>query len=105
MGRSIDRVEIPLSRETINLPWPSRDALLEQLQHLDSMWEVRKAFEDVGTSRPVPLTQQQKSDLLQLIVHWAEAEEGYDRLPEGIFDLRNALHDDLQDAEGAEGKP
>jgi hypothetical protein len=105
MGRSIDRVQIPLSRETIDLPWTSREALLEQLQHLDSMWEVRKAFEDVGTSRAVALTQQQKSDLLQMIVHWAEGEEGYDRLPEGIFDLRNALHDDLHDAEGAESKP
>ena len=66
------------------------------------MWEVRKAFEDVGTSRPVQLTSAQKSDLLQVIVHWAEAEGGYDRLPEGIFDLRNALNDDLHDTGGAE---
>jgi hypothetical protein len=82
MGRSIDHVLIPLSRTTINLPRASREALLEQLKHLDSMWEVRKAFEDVGTSRPVQLTQE-KDDLLQVIVHWTEAEEGYDRLPEG----------------------
>jgi hypothetical protein len=97
MARSTDHVQISLGRETILLPWPSREALLEQLRHLNSMWEVRKAFEDVGTSRPVPLAQEQKADLLQVIVHWAEAEEGYDRLPEGIFDLRNALHDDLHD--------
>jgi hypothetical protein len=56
MARSTDHVQISLGRETILLPWPSREALLEQLRHLNSMWEVRKAFEDVGTSRPVSLT-------------------------------------------------
>ena len=95
MGRSIDHVEIALSRETINLSWTSRAVLLEELQHLDPCGRY-KAFEDVGTSRPVSLTQQQ-NDLLQVIVHWAEAEEDYDRLPEGIFDLPHALDDDLHD--------
>ena len=49
-----------------------------------------------GNVPPVSLTQQQ-NDLLQVIVHWAEAEEDYDRLPEGIFDLPHALDDDLHD--------
>jgi hypothetical protein len=105
MGRSIDHVEIPLGRETITLPWASREALLGQFKHLDSMRDIRRQFENVGTSRPVQLTRLQKRDLLQVIVQWASEEGGYDRLPEGIFDLRNALHDDVSDTEAAERKP
>ena len=105
MGRSIDRIEIPLGRETVRLPWASREALLDQFKHLDSMSDMRRTFENVGTSRPVQLTQEQKGDLLGVIVTWASEEGGYDRLPDGIFDLRNALHDDLHDTEAAERKP
>lgn len=105
MGRSIDHVQIPLGRETVTLPWASREALLGQFKHLDSMREMRRQFENVGTSRPVQLTQEQKRDLLQVIVDWAGGEGGYDGLPESIFDLRNALHDDVSDTEAAERKP
>ena len=105
MGRSIDHIEIPLGRETVRLPWGSREALLGQFQHLDLMRDVRRTFENVGTSRPVQLTQEQKRDLLEVIVRWADDEGGYDRLPDGIFDLRNALHDDVSDTEAAERKP
>ena len=102
MGRSIYHVQIPLGRETVRLPWASRAALLDQFKHLDSMRDVRRMFENVGTSRPVQLTTEQKSDLLQVIVDWAGAEGGYDRLPEGVYDLRRALLDDLVDTESAE---
>ncbi len=105
MGRSIDHIEVPLGRETVRLPWASREALLDQFKHLDSMSDMRRTFENVGTSRPVQLTQEQKRDLLGVIVDWAGAEGGYDRLPEGIFDLRSALHDDVSDTEVAERKP
>ena len=101
MGRSIDHVEIPLGRETVMLPWASREALLGQFKHVDSMSEMRRTFESVCTSRPVHLTQGQKRDLLQVIVDWASEEGGYDRLPEGVFDLRSALLHDLHDTETA----
>jgi hypothetical protein len=104
MGRSIDHVEIPLGRETIRLPWASREALLGQFKHLDSAREMLRQFEGVGTSRPVQLTQEQKRDLLEVIVDWAGAEGGYDRLPEGVYDLRHALLDDLADTEASERK-
>ena len=105
MRRSIDHVQISLGRETINLPWASREALLGQFKDLDWMRDVLRAFDNVGTSRPVQLTQDQKRDLLKVIVHWSNEEGGYDRLPEGIFDLRHALHDDLHDTGVAERKP
>jgi hypothetical protein len=38
-------------------------------------------------------------------VDWAGGEGGYDRLPDGVFDLRNALLADLHDAEAEGRKP
>ena len=68
------------------------------------MREVRKGFVDVGTSRPVRLTQEQKGGLLEVIEHWGSQTPGGlpDGLPTGIFALRIALRDDLHDA-GSDG--
>jgi hypothetical protein len=91
--RSIHRVRVTLGGETVELPRASRDALLEQLRPLDSMTPVIHAFEAVGTSRPVELSREQKVALLQAIKVWGREVEG--GLPEGLFELRNALHNDL----------
>ncbi len=69
-GRSIDRVRIALSRKTVNLPWESRQALLGQCRHLDSLSGVCKAFDEVGTSVPVRLTREQKGALIEVIEMW-----------------------------------
>ena len=61
--RSIDHVQIALSRETIAIPWESRQALLAKLRPIEAMREVVLAFEAVGTTRPVELTAEQKDDL------------------------------------------
>lgn len=37
-------------------------------------------------------------------MEWANGEGGYDRLPDGIFDLMNALHGDLHEMKEAEQK-
>lgn len=96
--RGIDTVTIPLSRETITLPWASQQELLAQFKHLESMRPVHDAFTAVGTSAPVRLTQAQKADLLTMIEQWAmRTGGGYTTMPDGIFDLRNALHDELHD--------
>jgi hypothetical protein len=99
MIRSVDHVQIPLSRVTIELPSASRDALLEQIKHLNSMRDVRERFGVAGTSEPVRLTQEQKGALITVIEHWGSQVHGglTDGLPDGIFELRNALHDDLHD--------
>ena len=69
------------------------------------MPDVRKEFVDVGTSRPVRLTQEQKAGLLEVIEHWGGQASGElpDGLPTGIFALRIALRDDLHDAGAAGG--
>ena len=95
--RSIDRVLIELSQETIALPWSSRQALLSELRPLEAMREIVLAFEAVGTSRPVRLTPEQKDDLQAVLSRWADETVG--GLPDGILELSDRLRDDLR------GKP
>ena len=67
------------------------------------MSEVRDAFQSVETTHPVRLTDPQKLGLRNVITFWANKRGGsYDDLPEGIYDLRNALQDDLLDVGGVE---
>src|SRR5262245_3376726 len=101
--RPTDEVRIELRRGIVSIPASSRDALLEQLGSLDSMSEVRDAFQSVETTHPVRLTDPQKLGLRNVITFWANQRGGsYDDLPEGIYDLRNALQDDLLDVGGVE---
>ena len=96
--RRIDEVRVALRRGIVVIPWSSRDALLERFRNLGSLNDVRDAFRTVGTTQPVVLTDPQKAVLLNVITFWADRTDGgYDELPEGICDLRNALHDDLHD--------
>ena len=97
MERGQNDVRIALRRGIVSIPSSSRDALLEQLANLDSMNDVRDAFQAVGTAQPVRLTDPQKLGLRNVITFWANRTGGsYDDLPEGIYDLRNALQGDLQ---------
>jgi hypothetical protein len=89
------------------MSWDTRMRLLDEMRHLDSMRPVREAFEAfkaVGASRPVRLTLDQKGGLLEVIEFWMN-QVGVDQLPEGVFDQRNALHDDLHDAMVLAGRP
>jgi hypothetical protein len=82
------------------IPWASRDALLDEMRDLESMKDACDAFVAVGTTQPVVLTDPQKGGLIDVIEVWGSQVPGglTDGLPEGIFDLRNALHDDQHDA-------
>jgi hypothetical protein len=89
MTRRIDTVTIRLRHGMIDLPWESRQALLDEYSHLVSMNPVRKAFEAAGTSRPVELTLEQEQALLDIIDRWsARLPLGSQGLPEGIYGLR-----------------
>ena len=99
--RSINAVRISVTRGTIELQWQSRQKLLDMLLDLPAMRFVIDAFQAVGTSEPVALTQEQKADLIRVIEFWAERVPGRwasRSCPTAIYALRNALHDDLQDA-------
>lgn len=102
MPERLDTVKIPLSRGEVLLPWESRQALLEQMRHLESARPTITAFEDVGASMPVRLGREQKGLLITVIEHWGSQVRGglTDGLPAGLFELRNALIDDLHDTRG-----
>ena len=101
-GRSIDRVQIRLSRGMVELPWGSRQELLEESRRVKGVHPMRDAFEAVGTSRPVSLTREDKVGLVEVIQLWAnDTEGGLDGLPVGIVEFLNALNDDLEDTTDA----
>ena len=95
-----ERVKVQLGRELVTMPWDSRQALLDRPRPLESMQPIVAAFEAVGTSRPVTLKPEHKEPLLAVVEAWLE-EVDVPGLPAGIFELRNALHDDVADAKSA----
>ena len=97
--RGRGRAMLALSNHDVVLPRASWRALLEELTHLGAD-TIRDEFENVGTTRPVKLTLEQKAELLRMIDHWAHGTHGgLDSLPNGIPYLRNELEQDVQDAE------
>jgi hypothetical protein len=58
--RNINTVRVATSRGIVALPWSSREALLAEFSHLDSMRQVREKFDAVGRTQPVELTMQQQ---------------------------------------------
>ncbi len=58
--------------------------MLSELRKVEEMREVVRAFEAVGTSRPVELSPEQKATLATVIAAWADASEG-------ILELGNTL--------------
>jgi hypothetical protein len=74
---------------TVDLPWPSREALLRRLARQAGTDKIIGEFADAGLSRPVRLGSDDKARLLQECTSWLY--EDADRLPEGIYALRNAL--------------
>jgi hypothetical protein len=99
-----ERVQIVTSRATVELSWKAREALLHEVRHLQSARGVIDAFEAVGTRRPVPLTRNDEGVLLEAIEQWSVGVT-VGGLPDGIWDLRCALADDLHDTPDSEEGP
>jgi hypothetical protein len=96
MPERVDNVTIKLNNRTVTLPWPSRDALLEKLTHVEHGTSIRDAFEAVGASRPVELTREQKAKLHGVIADWIDGlEGGVDDLDEGTRELWAGLYADV----------
>lgn len=96
-SKRIDTVEVVLSSGTVTLPWQSRQDLLAHLRGYGSSAAVVSAFEAVGTSQPVTLSLEQKNELLSRIEAWERQLSSIHKLPESIWELRNALHDDVDE--------
>jgi hypothetical protein len=95
MPERIDHVTVATGRERVRLPWKSRDALLAELRHLDSAAGIRKAFEDVGATRPVTLSDADRALLYTAVEHWSHRLGSFEDLPAGVWDLRCAIADDM----------
>jgi hypothetical protein len=96
--RRIRHFRIALSRNTVELPWTSRKPLLERINKHEDGLQVRLAFEAVGATRRVVLDAAGKRVLLQIVEAWL-AEATVDRLPPGVWELRNELQNELADGE------
>ena len=101
MPEPLDHVSITVDRggeaNAVRLPWRSRDFLLRKLRTTDGAEEIVKAFEDVGATRPVELNTEQKV-VLYGVLDDRSFTSGFHELPEGFFELRNALSDEVTEA-------
>ena len=102
MPERLDHVSITIDRggeaNAVRLPWKSREYLLRKLRTTEGAEGIVKAFEDVGATKPVDLTIEQKALLYRLLDDRGFT-TGFHELPEGFFELRNALSDEVADAE------
>lgn len=102
MPERLDHVSVTVDRggeaNAVRLPWRSRDYLLRKLRTVDGAEGIVKAFEDVGATSPVELTTEQKV-LLHRVLDDRSFTSGFHELPAGFFELRNALSDEVADAE------
>jgi hypothetical protein len=94
----LDRVQIQLASrpEPLVISWDAREELLSRLRGQHG--PLDDAFRAVGASRPVTLDEADKEALLLVIDEWGAELGDYRELPDGFFDLRNALINDLHDA-------
>ena len=103
MPDGFERVTVALDRIDVVLSSKARTALIDELDQLESGQGIRNAFEAVAATRPVTLTLPQKAELLLAIEQWSERTPGgFTALPDGIYDLREGLHNDLHDARADE---
>jgi hypothetical protein len=64
--------------------------------HVEDARPIVAAFEAVGTSRPVTLPLEEKKTLLVLVEDWLEElGRSIEYLPEGVWGMRDVLHDHL----------
>lgn len=98
MAGRLGVVTVSYSRGKVQLPWASRDLLLQEINHLDSAHATIDAFQAVGASQPVELRRSDKELLIEAINVWSH-NVTVDGLPDGVWDLRCSLVDDLHDGD------
>lgn len=82
----------------VEISWPARDALLEEIRRRQSGDLVVRIFEAVGASRPVSLDRNGKIVVFDAVWAVAESAGGYDRLEPQLRELHDRLKEEI--AEG-----
>jgi hypothetical protein len=96
MPGRLDRVLVETSLGMVTLSWDTRDRLLAELRHLDSLEPVTDDFENACASRPVVIPQELKPAVVQVIeMIGKDSTEGLAGLEGGLVELRDALVDEM----------
>jgi hypothetical protein len=86
MPDRLDRVQVAVAGEIVEISWKDRNTLLDKLRTVASRDTIVKQFEAVGASRPVELDDDQRSRLRVTLELW-----GVTVLPDGLARLLIAL--------------
>jgi len=91
------RIQLTSQPDPIVLSWDTSRELIRRLDARDDGASAANAFRAVGASRPARFTIDEKEQLAIVVDEWMD-DVGRDLLPDGVFDLRSALINDLHDA-------
>jgi hypothetical protein len=86
MTSRLDRVQVDVEGEIVEISWSDRDTLLEGLERVAGCETIVQKFEAVGASRPVQLDAEQRLRLRVALELW-----GISVLPDGLMRLLLAL--------------
>jgi hypothetical protein len=95
------RVQVETARINpglVDISWDARGELLERISERGDAQPILRKFEAAAASDPVNLTLDEKRVLLDILEDWL-AEVGNAALPDGVFELRHAMQDDVYDAD------
>ncbi len=82
----LDRVQVDVAEEIVEIAWDERDTLLRKLRTVAGCETIVQKFEAVGASSPVELGDEQRSRLRVTLELW-----GVSVLPDGLARLLVAL--------------
>ena len=81
-ARRLDRVQVNVAGNDVEITWDERDTLLGRLRLLSGCESIVQKFEAVGASRPVKLDHVQQARLRVVLELWGVAV-----MPDGLAHL------------------
>jgi hypothetical protein len=66
----LDRVQVDVAEEMVEISWGERDKLLARLRLLEGFEDIVSRFEAVGASHPVELDDDQQTRLRVMLELW-----------------------------------
>jgi hypothetical protein len=97
MPERLDHVTVALSRGDVTIALEERQALSWRLSYVGEPAEIRTNFDAVGATRPVELNHGQRTALFAVLNEWSAGPEGYEPMPPGLHELRDALALDTEE--------
>lgn len=100
----LDYVTVATGRFSIRLPRATRYALLAKLATISYAESIIDLFEAAGTNRPVHLGFVETAAIHHVLEGWErETPEGFPAMLPGLFELQEAVNDDLFGIRGRYG--